>query len=83
MWLASLAYVQQSAPPGALATAQGLFSAAVAAGSVLGMPMWGALYRRAGGAITFELAALVSIAAASLAVVWARRASGRAQTDGA
>jgi MFS transporter, PPP family, 3-phenylpropionic acid transporter len=79
MWLASLAYVKESAPSAALATAQGLFSAAVAAGSVLGMPLWGALYRRAGGAITFEVAALVSIAAASLALVWARRTDGRSR----
>ncbi len=77
MWLASLAHVKESAPSAALATAQGVFSAAVAAGSVLGMPLWGALYRRHGGTITFEVAALVSIAAASLAVLWARKAGGR------
>lgn len=76
MWLSSLAYVKESAPAGALATAQGLFSAAVAAGSVLGMPLWGALYRRAGGTVAFEIAALVSIAAASLTLVWARRTGG-------
>lgn len=82
MWLASLAYVKESAPPAALATAQGLFSAAVAAGSVVGMPLWGALYRRSGGAVTFGIAAVVSIAAAVLALVWARRAGRRTQDDG-
>lgn len=82
MWLASLAYVKESAPRAALATAQGLFSAAMAAGSVLGMPLWGALYRRAGGSITFEVAALVSLAATSLALVWARRTGGRLTTQG-
>jgi PPP family 3-phenylpropionic acid transporter len=82
MWLASLAYVKESAPRAALATAQGLFSAALAAGSVLGMPLWGALYRRAGGSITFEAAAVVSVAAASLAFVWARRTGGRATAQG-
>ena len=81
MWLASLAYVKERAEAAALATAQGLFSAAVAAGSVLGMPLWGALYRRSGGSITFAAAAIVSVAAVSLAFVWARRAGGRATTQ--
>jgi PPP family 3-phenylpropionic acid transporter len=76
VWLASLAYVKTSAPPAALATAQGLFSAALAAGSVLGMPLWGALYHRYGGAFTFHVATVLSAAAASLALFWARRTSG-------
>ncbi|MFS8069947.1 MAG: MFS transporter [Byssovorax sp.] len=77
MWLASLAYVKESAPRDALATAQGLFSAAVAAGSVLGMPLWGALYRRSGGSVTFGVAAFASAAAAGVALVWARRKAAR------
>lgn len=75
MWLASLAYVKESAPPAMLASAQGLFSATQAAGSVVGMPLWGALYHRSGGPVTFGAATIVSIAAASLAVVWARKAN--------
>jgi PPP family 3-phenylpropionic acid transporter len=75
MWLASLAYVKESAPEAALATTQGLFSAALAAGSVLGMPLWGALYRRVGGSLVFGTAALIAATAAGLAVVWARRSS--------
>lgn len=77
MWLASLAYVKESAPRSALATAQGLFSASVAAGSVIGMPLWGALYRRSGGSFTFGLAAFASAAAAGVALVWARRSNVR------
>lgn len=77
MWLASLAYVKESAPSDALATAQGLFSAAVAAGSVLGMPLWGALYRGSGGSVTFGVAAFASAAAAGVALVWARRSTAR------
>jgi PPP family 3-phenylpropionic acid transporter len=73
-WVASLAYVKQRAPAQMLATAQGLFSAAVAAGSVVGMIAWGALYRHAGGAGVFELAALVAAVAAAIAYVWAPRA---------
>jgi PPP family 3-phenylpropionic acid transporter len=77
MWLASLSYVKESAPAGALATAQGLFSAALAAGSVLGMPLWGALSRHSGGSATFRAAAIVALAAASLALAWARRIQRR------
>jgi PPP family 3-phenylpropionic acid transporter len=77
MWLASLAYVKESAPRAALATAQGLFSAAVAAGSVLAMPLWGALYSRHGGSVTFGFAAIASAAAAGVALVWARRTTAQ------
>jgi len=75
LWLASLAYVKESAPEAALATTQGLFSATLAAGSVLGMPLWGALYRRFGGPFLFGTAAIVAATAAGLAVVWARRSN--------
>ncbi len=75
MWLASLAYVKESAPEAALATTQGLFSATLAAGSVLGMPLWGALYRRFDGSFVFATAAILAAMAAGLAVVWARRSS--------
>jgi PPP family 3-phenylpropionic acid transporter len=72
-WLASLAYVKDRAPAHALATAQGLFSAAVAAGSVAGMLAWGAVYRRAGGAAVFGVAAGIALAAAIVAAGWSRR----------
>lgn len=72
-WIGSLAYTKHRAPPAALATAQGLFTAATAAGSVLGMPLWGALYRRAGGGTTFGAASIVSTAAFVGALVWSRR----------
>lgn len=81
MWLASMAYVKESAPRAALATAQGLFSASMAAGSVLGMPLWGALYRRSGGSVTFGTAAFASAAAAGVALVWARRSTARNGTE--
>jgi PPP family 3-phenylpropionic acid transporter len=60
-WVASLEYIRRRAPAGALATAQGLFSAATALGSVVGMLAWGALYRRAGGAAVFGAAAAVAL----------------------
>jgi PPP family 3-phenylpropionic acid transporter len=75
MWLASLAYVKESAPEAALATTQGLFSTTLAAGSVLGMLLWGALYRRFGGSFVFGKAAILAATAAGLAVVWARRSN--------
>jgi PPP family 3-phenylpropionic acid transporter len=71
-WIASLAYIKDRAPARALATAQGVFSAAVAAGSVTGMLAWGALYHRAGGAAVFTGAAAVALAGGLVAVAWAR-----------
>jgi PPP family 3-phenylpropionic acid transporter len=77
-WVASLAYVKERAPAHALATAQGLFSAAVAAGSVAGMLVWGTVYRRVGGTVVFGAAAAVSLTAGILAASWSRRVA-RAQ----
>jgi hypothetical protein len=68
-----MAYVKERAPAHALATAQGLFSAAVAAGAVAGMLVWGTVYRRAGGGVVFGAAAVVSVSAAILAASWTRR----------
>lgn len=73
-WVASLSTIRARAPAHALATAQGLFSASIAAGAVVGMLTWGALYRRAGGAAVFGAAAFVSLLAAIVATFWARRA---------
>jgi PPP family 3-phenylpropionic acid transporter len=72
-WVASLAYVRERAPSGALATAQGLFSAATALGSVAGMLAWGTVYRSAGGAAVFGGAAAVGLVGASVAAAWQRR----------
>src|SRR5262249_24815918 len=72
-WVASLAYVKGPAPAHALATAQGLFLAAVAAGSVSGMLAWGTIYRRAGGVVVFGAAAAIALGASLVATGWARR----------
>ncbi len=72
MWISSLDYVKKSAPAQALATAQGLSSASYGAGSVLGMLIWGALYRRLQGPTTFAVAALVSGIAFALCLLWNR-----------
>jgi MFS transporter, PPP family, 3-phenylpropionic acid transporter len=74
-WVTSLAYIRDRAPPHALATAQGLFSAATALGSVVGMLAWGALYRRAGGSAVFASASIVGIVGVIVATFWSRRAS--------
>lgn len=76
MWISCLAYTRERAPAEALATAQGLFSAVIAAGGVGGMLVWSAIYRRSGGALTFGLASLVAGAAFLAALVWAQRAAG-------
>jgi len=72
-WVASVSYTRARAPAHALATAQGLFSAVCGAGSVAGMLLWGIVYRRAGGATTFDAACMVSLAAGVTAVLWGRR----------
>ena len=72
-WLASLAYVKSRAPAQALATAQGLFSATTALGSVIGMLTWGAVYRRQGGVMVFASTAVIALVAALVAMSWARR----------
>jgi MFS transporter, PPP family, 3-phenylpropionic acid transporter len=80
-WVASIAYVKGRAPAHAMATAQGLFSAAVAAGAVAGMLVWGTVYRRAGGAVVFGAAAVISAGAAVLAASWARRVQDQDSLD--
>ncbi|WP_437777743.1 MFS transporter [Sorangium sp. So ce1097] len=74
MWVASLAYTRDRAPPEILATAQGLFAASAGAGSVIGMLAWGELYRRGGGSLTFGVAAITASIAFVLAVTFARSA---------
>lgn len=75
LWVSALAHLKERVLPRVFASAQGLFSAAVAAGAVAGNLAWGALYQRAGGRLTFAIAALAATAAALLAVAWTRRAT--------
>ncbi|WP_437277104.1 MFS transporter [Sorangium sp. So ce375] len=72
MWVASLAYTRHRSPPQILATAQGLFSASAGAGSVVGMLVWGELYKRGGGSLTFGVASITALIAFVLAVTFAR-----------
>ncbi|WP_437830276.1 MFS transporter [Sorangium sp. So ce1153] len=72
MWVASIAYTRDRAPPQILATAQGLFSASAGAGSVIGMLAWGELYKRGGGSLTFGVASIAASIAFVLAVTFAR-----------
>lgn len=73
-WISCISYLKARVTEHALASAQGLFAAVTAAGSVAGMLLWGTLYRQAGGRTTFIIAALVALFAAGLALVWATRA---------
>jgi PPP family 3-phenylpropionic acid transporter len=79
LWIATLSHLKHRTSSRTFATAQGLFSAAAAAGSVAGMLTWGAAYRHLGGRTTFAMAAVVATAAALLALHWAARlrAGGR------
>jgi PPP family 3-phenylpropionic acid transporter len=72
-WVSSVAYVKARAPAHALAAAQGLFTAVVGAGSVVGMLAWGAIYRRAGGAAVFGAASAAALAGGAAATFWARK----------
>jgi PPP family 3-phenylpropionic acid transporter len=68
VWLSSLAHIASRVPPQILATAQGLFTASIAAGGVAGILAWGPLYHRAGGAVAFLGAALLAMLASLLAL---------------
>jgi PPP family 3-phenylpropionic acid transporter len=48
LWISALSYLKNRTSLRTFATAQGLFSAATAAGTVAGMLTWGALYHRVG-----------------------------------
>lgn len=75
MWITCLTITRERAPVGALATAQGLFSAVIAAGGVSGMMVWGALYRGAGGAFTFTCASAIAALGFLLALGFSRDAA--------
>jgi PPP family 3-phenylpropionic acid transporter len=80
MWLSSVAFVKERVPGPVLATGQGLFTASIAAGSVLGALVWGPLYHRSGGGLTFGSAAVVAALASGVAAWLARRANNQRPT---
>ncbi len=63
-WVTSLDQVRARAPKEVLATAQGVFNAAVGAGAVVGMFVWGGLFEVYGGRTTFLAAACAATCAA-------------------
>lgn len=71
MWVASLSNVKNRVPAGILATGQGVFSASIAAGCVLGVFLFGLLYEPAKGERTFFIASILSLVAAALMTVLA------------
>jgi PPP family 3-phenylpropionic acid transporter len=73
VWLASLEHVRLTTSPATFGTAQGLFMAANATGSILGMLSWGPLYAARGGPSVFLCAAGVGSSAVLLALVWLYR----------
>jgi PPP family 3-phenylpropionic acid transporter len=81
MWVASLAFVKERAPAHMLGTAQGMFTAVVGAGSVAGMLVWGPLYEKRGGEVTFATAAGVSACACALAIAFARHGRSTLHKD--
>ena len=75
MWIASVTYLAQRVAPHVLATAQGLFVASAATGTVIGMLAWGPIYRQFGGALTFGAASATAGLAFVLAVAYGRAES--------
>jgi PPP family 3-phenylpropionic acid transporter len=74
-WVAAVTYTSRRFPPHLLATAQGLFSTAMATGAVCGMVTWGSVYHHAGGAIVFAGAACFSACACGVALRIERRSA--------
>ncbi len=79
-WLSAVGFTSRRFPRHSLGTAQGLFSTAMGAGSVVGMLAWGSLYQRAGGSAVFGAAACLSACAAAFAAALDRRM--RLRVDG-
>jgi PPP family 3-phenylpropionic acid transporter len=76
MWIASQGYLRERFAPSMLGTAQGAFFGTVAAGSVVGMLVWGGAYAKYGGGFVFGAASVIAAVAAGIAVAFARRVRG-------
>jgi PPP family 3-phenylpropionic acid transporter len=71
-WVASLTHASRRYPA-ELGTVQGLFTASLGTGAVLGMVAWGTIFYRSGGSAVFGGAACVSACACAFAVGLERR----------
>jgi PPP family 3-phenylpropionic acid transporter len=81
VWIGAVAHLKQRSQP-ALATAQGLFSSALALGGVAGMLTWGPLYQRAGGAAVFRMCWLVGSLAFLTAIAFVAVSRTRSASAG-
>ncbi len=79
MWIAAVTYTSRQFPTAFLASAQGLFTTAMGAGSVIGMLIWSPIYLRSGGTFVFAGAACFAVCASALAVMLDRKARARTQ----
>lgn len=70
-YVAAVSIVRDRAAPEVATAAQGLLGAATAVGSVIGMPLAGALLERGGGRATFQGAAALAALATALAAGFA------------
>jgi PPP family 3-phenylpropionic acid transporter len=73
VWLASVNYTSRRFPAHSRATAQGLFAAAMGAGSVVGMVTWGSVYHHSGGRVVFAGASCLSACACAFVVALDRK----------
>jgi len=67
VWVSAMDFVKRHAPAHILATGQGLFAAAMAGGSGIGILGWGTLYATLGGATVYRAAAVVALVGAMAA----------------
>jgi MFS transporter, PPP family, 3-phenylpropionic acid transporter len=81
VWLSSLEVVRRSSEAHTLGSAQGLFMAANATGSVFGILAWGPLYAARGGASVFLLAAGVASAATAAGYGLVYRGANQPRTE--
>ena len=76
-WMGGATWVKGAVRGELLATAQGVFLGAFAAGSLGGMLLWSAVYREYGGALVFTAASGVTLLAACVALFFVRAAEAR------
>src|SRR5207253_9085645 len=79
VWIAGVSWIKERVPPETLATAQALYVAAIAVGSVIGMLSWGPLYAARGGGAVFGAAAAAAALACAVALGFGAAVRARAR----
>jgi PPP family 3-phenylpropionic acid transporter len=72
IWVSALGFTKERAPAHILATAQGLFTAALAIGAGAGTLVWGPVYAQFGGKAVFHAAAAVAAVGCGVTLLLSR-----------